>query len=103
MHKGCNIYAIPTLNEKGVAEGLEHLPVGREFVDVVPEELPRMPLERGLEFTIYLKHGTERIARTPYRMLTPELQELIMQLKELLDRGIIRPSGSPWGAIVIFK
>ena len=52
MRKGCKIYAILALNEKGVAEGLEHLPVVREFVDVFPEELPRMPLERELEFTI---------------------------------------------------
>jgi hypothetical protein len=55
-----------------------------------------------LEFTIDLKPGTEPIARTPYRMSTPELQELKMQLKELLDLGLIRPSVSPWGAPVIF-
>ena len=43
MHKGCNIYAILALNKKGLAEGLEHLSVVREFADVVSEELPRMP------------------------------------------------------------
>jgi len=58
--------------------------------------------ERELEFTIDLKPGTKPIARMPYRMLTPELQELKMQLKELLDLGLIRPSVSPWGAPVIF-
>jgi hypothetical protein len=58
MRKGCNIYAILALNEKGVAEGLEHLPMVREFVDVFPEELPRMPPERELDFTIDLKLGT---------------------------------------------
>jgi hypothetical protein len=102
MRKGCKLYAILALNEKGVAEGLEHLPVVREFADVFPEELPGMPPERELEFTIDLKPGTEPIARTPYRMSTPELQELRMQLKELLDLGLIRPSVSPWGAPVIF-
>jgi hypothetical protein len=61
MHKGCKIYVILALNEKGVAEGLEHLPVVREFVDVFPEELPGMPPERELEFTIDLKLGTEPI------------------------------------------
>jgi hypothetical protein len=61
-----------------------------------------MPLERELEFTIDLKLGTEPITRMPYRMSTPELQELIIQLKELLDLGLIRPSVSPWGALVIF-
>jgi hypothetical protein len=102
MRKGCKLYAILALNEKGVAEGLEHLPVVKEFADVFPEELPGMPPERELEFTIDLKPGTEPIARTPYRMSTPELQELKMQLKELLDLGLIHPSVSPWGAPVIF-
>jgi hypothetical protein len=102
MRKGCMLYAILALNEKGVAEGLEHLPVVKDFADVFPEELPGMPLERELEFTIDLKPGTEPIARAPYRMSTPELQELKMQLKELLDLGLIRPSVSPWGAPVIF-
>jgi hypothetical protein len=102
MHKGCNIYTILALNEKGVAEGLEHLPVVREFADVFMEELPGMSPERELEFNIDLKPGTEPIVRMPYRMSTPKLQELIMQLKELLDLGPIRPSVSPWGAPVIF-
>jgi hypothetical protein len=59
-------------------------------------------LEREFEFTIDLKLRTEPIARTPYQMSTSELQELKMQLKELLDLGLIRPSVSPWGAPVIF-
>jgi hypothetical protein len=100
MCKGCKLYAILALNKKGVAEGLEHLPVVREFADIFPEELPGMPPERELEFTIDLKPGTEPIARTPYRMSTPELQELKIQLKELLDLGLIRPS--VWGAPVVF-
>ena len=61
-----------------------------------------MPLERELEFTIDIKPGTEPIARTPYRISTPELQELKMKLKDLLDLGLIRPSVSPWGAPIIF-
>jgi hypothetical protein len=102
MRKRCKLYVILVLNEKGVAEGLEPFPVVKEFANVFPEELPGMPPERELEFTIDLKPGTEPIARTSYRMSTPELQELKMQLKELLDRGLIRPSVSPWGAPVIF-
>jgi hypothetical protein len=61
-----------------------------------------MPPKRELEITLDLKSGTEPIARTPYRMSTPEMKELKMQLKELLDLGLIRPSVSPWGAPVIF-
>ena len=91
MRKGCKLYVILALNEKGVAKGLEHLPVVREFADVFPDKLPEMLPERELEFTIDLKSGTEPIARTPYRMSTPELQELKMQLKELLDLGLIYP------------
>jgi hypothetical protein len=55
-----------------------------------------------LEFTIDLKPRIEPIARTPYQMLTPELQELKMKLKELLDLRLICPSVSPWGALMIF-
>jgi hypothetical protein len=61
-----------------------------------------MPPKREFEFTIDLEPGTEPVARTPYWMSTPELQELKMQLKELLDLGLIHPSVSPWGAPVIF-
>ena len=66
MHKGCNLYAILELNEKGEAKGLENLPIVQEFADVFPEELPSSPPERELEFTIYLKPGTKPIARAPY-------------------------------------
>jgi hypothetical protein len=102
MRKGCKLYAILALNEKGVVEGPEHVPVVKEIADVFPEELSGMPPKRELEFTIDLKLGTEPIERTPYRMLTSELQESKMQLKELLDLGLIHPSVSPWGAPVIF-
>jgi hypothetical protein len=71
-------------------------------LDVFPEELPGLPPERELEFTIDLKPGTDPIERTPDYMSTPELQKLKMQLKDLLDLGLIRPSVSPWGATVIF-
>jgi hypothetical protein len=77
--RGERLYAILPLNEKGVAEGLECLSLVKEFADVFPEELPGMPPERELDFTIDLKPGTELIARTPYRMSTPELEELTMQ------------------------
>jgi hypothetical protein len=49
MRKGCTLYAILALNEKGVEEVLEHLPVVREFVDIFPEELDGIPPERELD------------------------------------------------------
>lgn len=73
-----------------------------EFPDVFTKELPGLPPERELDLTIELKPGTQPISKTPYRMIAPELQELQIQLKELLDIGHIRPSISPCGAPVIF-
>jgi len=61
-----------------------------------------MPLERELEFTIEIKLGTEMIVRMLYRMSTHELEDLRMQLKELLDLGLICPSVSLCGAPIIF-
>jgi hypothetical protein len=74
---------------------LDQYPVLSEFKDVFPNELPGLPPERELDFTIELKPGVEPISKTPYRMTALELCELKMQLKELLDLGLIRPSVSP--------
>jgi hypothetical protein len=46
--------------------------------------------------------GATLVSKTPYRMSTPELKELQMQLEDLLKKGYIRPSVSPWGAPVLF-
>jgi hypothetical protein len=85
-----------------VVKGLENIPVVCEFADVFPEKSLWFFLERELEFTINLKLGTQLITRTPYQMSSPNLQELKMKLKELLDLGLIRPSVLPWDAPVIF-
>jgi len=95
MRKGCNLYGILALNDKGMAEGLENILLVQEFVDMFLEELPGFLPKRELEITIDLKPGTESITRTPYQMSTTELQELMMPLKEFLDLGIIWPSVSP--------
>jgi hypothetical protein len=78
------------------------VPVVNEFPDVFPEELPGMPSDRDIEFVIELKPGTAPIHKTPFRMTTPELAELKKNIKELLEKGFIYPSSSPWGAPVIF-
>ena len=72
-----------------------------EYEDVFPNELPGLPLYRDVEFSIELHPGTSPISMTPYRMAPVELQELRVQLQELLDKGFIRPSTSPWGAPVL--
>jgi hypothetical protein len=76
--------------------------VVNEFPDVFPEELPSMLPDRDIEFVIELKPGTAPIYKTPFRIITPELAELKEHIKELLEKGFIRPSSSPWGAPVIF-
>jgi hypothetical protein len=78
------------------------VPVVNKFLDVFPDELPGMPSDRDIEFVIELKTGTAPIYKTPYRMTTPELAELKEHLKELIEKGFICPSSSPWGAPVIF-
>ena len=71
-------------------------------LDVFPEKLPGLPPDREIEFCIDVVPGTDSISMPPYRMAPTELKELNDQLKELLDKGFIRPSTSPWGAPVLF-
>ena len=73
-----------------------------EYEDVFPEKLPRLPPYRDIEFTIELHPGTSPISMTPHRMAPAKFQELKVQLQELLDKGFIRPSTSPWGAPILF-
>jgi hypothetical protein len=89
------------INQLDASQGSE-VPVVNEFPDVFPEELPGMPLDRDIEFVIELKPGTAPIYKTSFRMTTQELAELKEYIRELLEKGFIRPSSSPWGAPVIF-
>jgi hypothetical protein len=73
-----------------------------EFPDVFPQDLPVLPPERDVEFVIELKPGTSPISRRSYRMPPNELAELKTQLQDLLEKGFIRPSSSPWGCPTIF-
>ena len=76
------------------------MPVVKDYTDVFPEELPGMPPDRDIEFLIELLPGTGPISKRPYRMLANDLEEIKKQIKELLDKGYIRPSSSPWGSLV---
>ena len=73
-----------------------------KYVDVFPDELLGLPPRRVVDFSIELRPGTLHISMTPHRMAPVELQELRVQLQELLDKGFIRPSTSPWGSPVLF-
>jgi hypothetical protein len=73
-----------------------------DYSDVFPDELPGMPPDQDIEFAIELQPGTAPISKRPYRMPPAELAELKKQLQELLDKGFIRPSTSPWGCPALF-
>jgi hypothetical protein len=89
------------VNQLDASQGSELLVVN-EYLDVFPEEMPGMPPDRDIKFVIELKPGTAPIYKTPFRMTTPELAELKKHIKELLEKGFICPSSSPWGAPMIF-
>ncbi|KAL0549596.1 hypothetical protein IC582_014082 [Cucumis melo] len=90
------------VDTREVDVSLSSEPVVRDYPDVFPEELPGLPPHREVEFAIELEPGTVSISRAPYRMAPAELKELKVQFQELLDKGFIRPSVSPWGAPVLF-
>jgi hypothetical protein len=81
---------------------LKKIPVVCEYADVFPDEFPGMPLDRDIEFAIELQPGTSPISKRPYRMPPAKLAELKKQLQELLYKGFIRPSTSPWGCPALF-
>jgi hypothetical protein len=87
---------------EAIVPEIKDIPVVCEFPNVFPKDLPRLPPERDIEFVIELKPGTAPIYRRSYRMPPNELAELKIQLQDLLEKGFIRPSSSPWGCPAIF-
>jgi hypothetical protein len=77
-------------------KSLEEIKVVNEYLDVFPDELPGMPLDRDIEFSIELLPGTAPIYKTPYVMNVKDFAQLKKQIDELLSKGYIRPSSSPW-------
>ncbi|XP_070002046.1 uncharacterized protein [Nicotiana sylvestris] len=92
-------YAIPGRTNSIASDVV--ITVVREFPDVFPADQPGMPPDRDIDFGINLVPGTQPISIPPYRMALAELKELKEQHQELLDKGFIRPSVSPWGAPVL--
>jgi hypothetical protein len=101
LGEGQQLIQLPALKEvpggaySAVMEELANILVVREFPDVFPEELPGLPPEQDVEFSIELKLGTTPVSRRSYRMPQNELAELKTQLQDLLEKGFIRPSSSP--------
>ena len=102
LQKCCKGYLAHVVDTRSSEVRLEDVPVVRDFLDVFPDDLPGLPPEREIDFPIDLVPGTAPISLPPYRMTPVELKELKTQLQELVDRGFIRPSISPWGAPVLF-
>ncbi|KAJ0577600.1 putative nucleotidyltransferase, Ribonuclease H [Helianthus annuus] len=101
LNRGCAIYMAQVIIEEPKPK-IEDLPVISEYPEVFPEELPGLPPDRQVEFRIDIIPGAAPIARAPYRLAPTEMKELRTQLDELLAKGFIRPSSSPWGAPVLF-
>ncbi|GKC18251.1 putative reverse transcriptase domain-containing protein, partial [Tanacetum coccineum] len=102
VEQGCHLFLAHVTKKKSKEKRLEDVPVIRDFPKVFPEELPGLPLPRQVEFQIDLVLGVAPVAHAPYRLAPSEKKELLVQLQELLEKGFIRPSSSPWGAPVLF-
>ncbi|GJY61784.1 putative reverse transcriptase domain-containing protein [Tanacetum coccineum] len=106
MEKGFPIFlahvTTKEVEDKSEKKRLENVPIVQDFPEVFPEDLPGLPPTRQVEFQIDLVPGAAPVARAPYRLAPSEMKELSEQLKELSDKGFIRPSSSPWGAPVLF-
>ncbi|GJR81696.1 putative reverse transcriptase domain-containing protein [Tanacetum coccineum] len=88
--------------DKSKEKRLEDVPIVQDFLEVFPEDLSGIPPTRQVEFQIYLIPGAAPVAQAPYRLAPSKMKELSDQLKELSDKGFIRPSSSPWGAPILF-
>ncbi|GJU56225.1 putative reverse transcriptase domain-containing protein [Tanacetum coccineum] len=105
IDQGCQVFLIQMMKEEKTEipeRRIKDVPVVRDFLKVFPEDLPGLPLTRQVEFHIELIPGAAPVACAPYRLAPAEMKELAEQLKELSDKGFIRPSSSPWGAPILF-
>ncbi|GKE39925.1 hypothetical protein Tco_1463330 [Tanacetum coccineum] len=106
MLKGCPIFlahvTTKETEDKSEKKRLEDVLIIQNFPEVFPEDLPGIPPTRQAEFQINLMSGAAPVARAPYRLAPSKMKELSNQLQELSDKGFIRPSSSPWGALVLF-
>ncbi|GKD38457.1 putative reverse transcriptase domain-containing protein, partial [Tanacetum coccineum] len=106
MLKGCPVFlanvTTKETEDKSKKKRLEDVPIVRDFPDVFPDDLLGLPPTRQVEFQINPIPGAAPVAQAPYRLAPYEMKELSEQLKEQSDKGFIRPSSSPWGALVLF-
>jgi len=77
------------------------IPVVEEYANVFPDEIPKLPPSRDVDFTIDLIPRAGPVSMAPYRMAPAEMAELKKQIKDLLEKKFTRPSVSPWGASIL--
>ncbi|GKC79446.1 putative reverse transcriptase domain-containing protein [Tanacetum coccineum] len=105
INQGCQVFLIQMMKEEETKipeRRIKDVPVVRDIMEVFPEDLPGLPPTRQVEFHIELIPGATPVVRAPYRLAPAEMKKLAEQLKELSNKGFIRPSSSPWGAPILF-
>ncbi|KAI3785274.1 hypothetical protein L1987_44390 [Smallanthus sonchifolius] len=90
------------VEKKSEGKKIQDVPIIKDYPEVFPDDLPGLPPIRQVEFRIDLVPGATPITKSPYRLAPSEMKELSSQLQELLDKGFLRPSFSPWGAPILF-
>ncbi|XP_070011058.1 uncharacterized protein [Nicotiana sylvestris] len=100
--KGCIYHLVRVQDVEVESPTIQSILVANELLDVFPDELLGFPPEWEIEFSNDLLPDTHPISIPPYRMAPAELKGFKEQLKDLLEKGFIRPSTSPWGAPVLF-
>ncbi|GKA19723.1 putative reverse transcriptase domain-containing protein [Tanacetum coccineum] len=88
------------MDDKSKEKRLKDVPIVQDFPKVFPKDLLGIPPTRQVKFQIDLVSGAVPVARSLYRLAPSKIQELSTQLQELSDKGFIRPSSSPWGALI---
>ncbi|XP_070005659.1 uncharacterized protein [Nicotiana sylvestris] len=101
IKKGCIYHLVRVTDTNAEVLSLESIPVVNEFPNVFLDELPWIPPDREIDLGIDVIPGTQPISIPPYRVAPAKLKELKEQLKDLQEKGFIRPSVSPWGASVL--
>ncbi|XP_070035643.1 uncharacterized protein [Nicotiana tomentosiformis] len=96
INKGCIYHLVEVTDIDAVALTFESVHVVNAFSGIFPDELPEIPPDREIDFGIDAMSDTQPISIPPYRMAPTELKELKEQLKDLLEKGFIRPSVSSW-------
>lgn len=105
-HKnGCVLFVVHIYSDQGKdvedVEVLKRYPVLKHFQDVFQEQISELLPHREVQFSIELMSVATLASKEPYRMSTTELVELKLQVKEMLEKGYIRPSLSPWDALIL--